>query len=88
MGAVPTITRPGAASAPAAPYSNTQSIIVDGVNEYVIVPDSTDYDTPTAMTISMWVKGAATASEKWLISKAEFGCRNGSKESGCLGLQP
>ena len=43
------------------PFSNTQSIALDGVDDYVSVPNSTSLNITTAMSVSMWFKTTSSS---------------------------
>jgi hypothetical protein len=58
-----------AAGSPA--LANTKSLSFGGTNEYLTAPDHASLDFSTAMTLSVWVKSAATADYQMLINKAK-----------------
>ena len=46
---------------PTPPFSNTQSILLDGVDDYVDIPNSTSLNITTAMSVSFWFKTTSSS---------------------------
>jgi hypothetical protein len=44
----------------------------NGTNEYIQIPDSTDFDLSTNVSVFLWIKTTSTASEDWIISKFNY----------------
>ena len=59
------------AEAPSEAFENTYSVEFDGVNDFILVPDSTSLDITGAFSISAWVKSDG-GSDEVLISKEGF----------------
>lgn len=54
---------------PAAAYTNTYSVIFDGVNDYITCGNNYTFEISQAFSVSMWVKPNNLAATRCLVSK-------------------
>ena len=53
------------------PFANTTSTLFDGINDYVDLQDTHQYDNATAFSIGLWVKPQNTSVQRSMFSKAQ-----------------
>lgn len=74
------------------PYTNAFSTVFDGINDYVDLQDTHQYDNATAFSVGIWVKPQNTSVQRSMFSKAQgtgsvFGYNFMHNSSGVLFVQ-
>jgi len=53
------------------PFSNTKSILLDGVDDFVTMGDTLDFERTDAFSLSAWIKRGSTGVNDSIVSKME-----------------